>query len=200
MSGVIFAGGDTVSSTLSLTFWCGYFPRRSDRKGTCRTTSKSSTRSTPSSRRPWTIRSRSRRSLSSIRCRTSAASSRRVRLAVLGDYDRAACRLFTAVPPHLERVVPDGGLEVLGFHLPASTVVAGQAWSMHRRPHVFPDSDSFEPERWLEPTSEMRDAMMCAAQRQAQLTLQALRRGHPPVLRPLPRVGGAQDCDGRHAA
>jgi cytochrome P450 len=49
------------------------------------------------------------------------------------------------------RMVPEGGLDVLGYYLPAGTVVTTQSLSMTRqRPDLFPDYDSYNPRRWLE--------------------------------------------------
>jgi cytochrome P450 len=49
------------------------------------------------------------------------------------------------------RLVPEGGLDVLGYFLPAGTVVTTQSLSMTRqRPDLFPDYDSYNPRRWLE--------------------------------------------------
>ena len=38
---------------------------------------------------------------------------------------------------------------MMGYALPPGTVVATQAWSMHRDPDVFPSPETFLPERWL---------------------------------------------------
>ena len=38
---------------------------------------------------------------------------------------------------------------MMGFALPPGTVVATQAWSMHREEDVFPSAETFLPERWL---------------------------------------------------
>jgi cytochrome P450 len=38
----------------------------------------------------------------------------------------------------------------MGYALPPGTLVAAQAWSVHRSPSVFPSPESFLPERWLE--------------------------------------------------
>ncbi|KAF2226265.1 cytochrome P450 monooxygenase-like protein [Elsinoe ampelina] len=49
------------------------------------------------------------------------------------------------------RLVPAGGLEILGHYLPAGTVVTTQSLSMSRqRPDLFPDFDSYNPRRWLD--------------------------------------------------
>jgi cytochrome P450 len=38
----------------------------------------------------------------------------------------------------------------MGYMLPANTIVATQAWSMHRDASVFPSPETFIPDRWLE--------------------------------------------------
>jgi cytochrome P450 len=38
----------------------------------------------------------------------------------------------------------------MGYALPPGTIVATQAWSVHRNPAVFPSPETFLPERWLE--------------------------------------------------
>jgi len=45
----------------------------------------------------------------------------------------------------------------MGYALPPGTVVATQAWSMHRDPAVFPSPNTFLPERWLESASTSPD-------------------------------------------
>ncbi len=67
-------------------------------------------------------------------------------------------RLYGAAPSLLERVVPastsksgpsDEIFDLMGYALPPGTIVATQAWSMHRDPSVFPSPETFLPERWL---------------------------------------------------
>ncbi|KAJ7096192.1 cytochrome P450 [Mycena epipterygia] len=58
-------------------------------------------------------------------------------------------RLWAPGQSMLERVVPAGGAVHEGYYLPAGTVIAGQAWSSHRRDTTFPDPHVFRPERWL---------------------------------------------------
>jgi hypothetical protein len=38
----------------------------------------------------------------------------------------------------------------MGYAVPPGTIVATQAWSMHRDASVFPSPDTFLPERWIE--------------------------------------------------
>ena len=49
------------------------------------------------------------------------------------------------------RVVPSGGLNILGYYLPAGTVVTTQSLSLSRqRPDLFPNFDEYDPMRWLD--------------------------------------------------
>lgn len=82
-------------------------------------------------------------------------------------------RLYTAVPSLLERVVPESTskngssdeiFDLLGYALPPGTIVATQAWSMHRDPSVFLSPEVFHPERWLEsPTTTSEDLYRMSA-------------------------------------
>lgn len=60
-------------------------------------------------------------------------------------------RCFPAIPMSLPRYVPQGGRTIDGFSLPEKTVVSCQSFSMHRiNENVFPNPDTFYPDRWLE--------------------------------------------------
>lgn len=39
--------------------------------------------------------------------------------------------------------------DLMGYNLPPGTIIATQAWSMHRNASVFPSPEVFMPERWL---------------------------------------------------
>ncbi|KAG8219070.1 putative lysophospholipase [Butyriboletus roseoflavus] len=81
------------------------------------------------------------------------------RLPYLNAFIKEGLRLYSAAPSDLERVVPsssskngalDESFDLMGYALPPGTVIATQAWSMHRDPTIFPSPDSFVPERWLQ--------------------------------------------------
>jgi hypothetical protein len=73
----------------------------------------------------------------------------------------------------------------MGYALPPRTLVATQAWSVHRNSSVFPSPESFLPERWLETgdNSEQLEVMnrymmpfgtgsrICGGQNLAQMAL-----------------------------
>ncbi|KAK8179148.1 cytochrome P450 monooxygenase-like protein [Phyllosticta citribraziliensis] len=49
------------------------------------------------------------------------------------------------------RVVPKGGINILGHYVPEGTVVTTQSLSLSRqRPDLFPNYDVFDPTRWLD--------------------------------------------------
>ncbi|EPT00864.1 hypothetical protein FOMPIDRAFT_47141 [Fomitopsis schrenkii] len=78
------------------------------------------------------------------------------KLPYLNAFIKEGLRLYGAAPSLLERVVPstsqsgaDEGFDLLGYAVPAGTIVSTQAWSMHRDASVFPSPETFLPERWL---------------------------------------------------
>ncbi|KAF9023114.1 cytochrome P450 [Hymenopellis radicata] len=80
-------------------------------------------------------------------------------LPYLNAFIKEGLRVYSAAPSLLERVVPTSiskfgpgneSFDLMGFALPPGTVVATQAWSMHRNPAVFPSPDTFLPDRWLD--------------------------------------------------
>ena len=63
-------------------------------------------------------------------------------------------RLFGTLNVSLPRVSP--GRHIAGHYVPAGTVVQTSPYATSRDPLVFPEPDSFNPERWTNPTPEMR--------------------------------------------
>jgi len=60
-------------------------------------------------------------------------------------------RLHSALGQGLERVVPKGGITVLGQHFAAGTVLSVPSYNVHRSKAVWGDDvHVFRPERWLE--------------------------------------------------
>lgn len=50
----------------------------------------------------------------------------------------------------LERVVPKGGINILGHYLPEGTKVGGSPYAVNRHIGTFgDDAESWRPERWL---------------------------------------------------
>jgi len=58
-------------------------------------------------------------------------------------------RLYGAAPFPLPRVVPEGGISFNGLVFPAGTIMSTQAFSLHRDPRYFPDPEKFDHTRWL---------------------------------------------------
>jgi len=71
-----------------------------------------------------------------------------------------ALRMDGAVAGGLPRTTPKGGREIAGYFIPENTIVSTQAFTLHRNAEIFEDSLSFLPERWENPTSEMKGAFM----------------------------------------
>ncbi len=66
-----------------------------------------------------------------------------------------AQRLYPGTALPLQRVVPEGGVEICGYHFPAGTVVGVNSVVLHRNTAIFgEDAASFRPERWLESDKE----------------------------------------------
>jgi cytochrome P450 len=66
-------------------------------------------------------------------------------------------RLYGAAPGSLPRTVPEGGVTLSGFYIPAGTTVSTQSYTIHRDPALFPDSEKFDPSRWLAGDKEASD-------------------------------------------
>lgn len=81
-------------------------------------------------------------------------------LTCLNNIIKETLRLYCAAPSALPRIVPAEGVEFLGHRLPGGTTVSTQAYTLHRKPEIFPDPESFEPDRWMNPSKEMKDAFM----------------------------------------
>ena len=71
-----------------------------------------------------------------------------------------ALRLAPPVATDLMRVTPPEGHTVDGIRIPGNTNVSISAYSAHRDASVFPDPETFWPERWLEKgTDHMKDML-----------------------------------------
>lgn len=68
---------------------------------------------------------------------------------------KEALRLHPSVGFPLDRVVPAGGADICGKHVPAGTFVGINGFVVHRDRGVYGDDAlAFRPERWLEATPE----------------------------------------------
>lgn len=73
---------------------------------------------------------------------------------------KEAMRIHPAVAYPLERLVPKGGAELCGVHLPGGTRVGINASVVHMNKEVFgEDVDEFRPERWLDADVEQLKIM-----------------------------------------
>ena len=60
----------------------------------------------------------------------------------------------------LPRSVPSGGRVLGGCYIPAGYTVSAQAHTLHRDNDTFPDALTFNPDRWINPTQNMKDAYL----------------------------------------
>lgn len=73
-------------------------------------------------------------------------------------------RLHPAIPgpePRITSCTKDGHGVTLGTYsgIPPNVRVSSQPYSLHRNPFVFPDPESFKPDRWLSSTESQRAEM-----------------------------------------
>ncbi|KAF7540347.1 hypothetical protein G7054_g1502 [Neopestalotiopsis clavispora] len=85
------------------------------------------------------------------------------KLPLLNAVIQETLRLYGAAPTPLPRVVPMGGAELGGYHLPGGVTVATQAYTMHRDPRFFDNPDAFDPTRWLTPGERANSEIAKAA-------------------------------------
>ncbi|KAG8958033.1 hypothetical protein FRC03_009533 [Tulasnella sp. 419] len=76
------------------------------------------------------------------------------KLPYLNAFVKELLRIYGAGPSLLERVVPQD-FSIQGHAIPAGSIVATQAWSVHRDASIYPKPEEFIPERWFEQTDEM---------------------------------------------
>lgn len=70
-------------------------------------------------------------------------------------------RRYTVIPGPQPRVTPRTPTSLAGSPpLPAGVRVSASAYCLHRNEEVFPDPESWLPERWLDQTKERIDEMM----------------------------------------
>lgn len=71
------------------------------------------------------------------------------KLPYLSAVIQESLRMHPSVGMMLARLVPTGGATICGYTIPAGVEVGMNPWVLHRNPEVFPDPDTFQPERWL---------------------------------------------------
>lgn len=82
------------------------------------------------------------------------------KLPYLNQVLQETLRLYGAVPAHLPREVPAGGVKLSGYWLPGGVDVGAQLYTLHQDPAVFHDPLKFDPSRWENPTQAMQNSFM----------------------------------------
>ncbi|KAF2152840.1 cytochrome P450 [Myriangium duriaei CBS 260.36] len=73
---------------------------------------------------------------------------------------KESMRIHPGVPMPLERLVPAGGMEVLGYHLPTRTAVGVAPSVINYNKEIFGgDAASFRPDRWVHCSPQQLSAM-----------------------------------------
>ncbi|KAF2713976.1 cytochrome P450 [Pleomassaria siparia CBS 279.74] len=67
---------------------------------------------------------------------------------------KEAMRLTPPLGIHLQRLVPASGASFSSHYLPPGTRVGINLWALHYSPSIFPDPDTFNPDRWIGDGSE----------------------------------------------
>lgn len=68
---------------------------------------------------------------------------------------KEALRVSMANPTRLPHVVPSGGWLFKGTYFAAGSIVGCSAYELHFNSKIFPEPETFKPERWLNATDEM---------------------------------------------
>ncbi|KAL8400961.1 hypothetical protein RB594_001113 [Gaeumannomyces avenae] len=85
------------------------------------------------------------------------------RLPYLDACVKEAFRVHPAAGLPMERLVPAGGCEIAGRHVPAGTIVGVSAWVVHQNRGIFGDDvEAYRPERWLVDEDKVRAAAAAA--------------------------------------
>ena len=58
-------------------------------------------------------------------------------------------RIFPPISHGLNRETPEEGSEIAGEYIPGGTTVNVSSFIAHRDPNIFPDPETYDPERWL---------------------------------------------------
>lgn len=65
-----------------------------------------------------------------------------------------AMRIYPPTPFNLPRRTPEDGTSIMGEFIEGGTSVGMSAYVAHRDASIFPDPETFYPERWLQPGSK----------------------------------------------
>jgi hypothetical protein len=71
-------------------------------------------------------------------------------IALLDAIVMETLRLHTTAPGPQYRAVPEGGVAIDGYFIPAGVSISTSPYCLHQDPGAFPEPDEWKPERWME--------------------------------------------------
>ncbi|UZP43395.1 hypothetical protein NXS19_011211 [Fusarium pseudograminearum] len=80
------------------------------------------------------------------------------RLPLLNSTLEETLRLYNPAGALVERVLPPSGMSIHGWDLPGGTMVYTTGWLISRLEDVFPDPDTFDATRFIDPSPEQAKA------------------------------------------
>ncbi|KAL8965210.1 MAG: hypothetical protein Q9183_003972, partial [Haloplaca sp. 2 TL-2023] len=83
------------------------------------------------------------------------------RLPLLDAILQETLRLWPAVPGPQPRIVPptSAPVNISGYDIPAGVRISSNAYTLHRNSEIFPDPNTWNPDRWINPDKERRQEM-----------------------------------------
>lgn len=123
------------------------------------------------------------------------------RLPYLDACINEALRIHSTSALGLPRIVPDGGLTILGHTFPAGTVLSVPSYSIHRDTNIWGDDvEVYRPERWFERDGADIQKTFNPFSIGPRYVIENFVRGHSKLIRSLQglcwaesRVSGATD-------
>lgn len=101
----------------------------------------------------------------------------------------------------LERVVPAGGVEICGYHIPSGTVIGMMAPVVNKAQSAYgKDAEEFRPERWLEANPEELKVMDRAFFTVSGFVICSCSSLHDPLTTMSQFGHGSRACIGRNIA
>ncbi|KAF3112358.1 hypothetical protein TWF103_003148 [Orbilia oligospora] len=105
-------------------------------------------------------------------------------------------RMYSAAQFYLPRAVPGTGRKLGPYFLPGGVEVITPIYTIQRNSDIFPEPHVFKPERWMNATDEMNDAIIAfgGSSRGKNLSMMEMRLLIAVLLTEYPEVDLAESC------